>query len=214
MRSDGRVSIRCPDRIRPGDAEVRGQGSWGQGERGAGGYEDHGSSELTFEGGQVLGGYSEEEQQRREGGGHMKLTSPAFSHGSSIPSQFTCDGKDISPALSWTNAPKKTKSFVLIVHDPDAPRKGGFTHWIVYNIAANVNRIAENVSRNASIPGMGLQGKNDSGRIGYMGPCPPPVHTAISLASMPCARNSHSNQARLIRRSLRRCEARSLKRPS
>lgn len=155
-----------------GSAEVRGQAGWGQGERGAAGYEDHGSSELTYEGGQVLGGYSAE-QREQQIGGHMKLTSPAFSNGDSIPKQFTCEGEDISPELSWTDAPKETKSFALILHDPDAPRENGFTHWVVYNIPPTVNRIAENVPRNGSIQGLGLQGRNDSGKVGYMGPCPP-----------------------------------------
>jgi Raf kinase inhibitor-like YbhB/YbcL family protein len=157
------------------DAEIRGQASWGQGERGAAGYEDHGSSELTYEGGQLLGGYSTEEQEQhgQQKGGRMKLTSPAFSHGGSIPKQFTCEGRDISPELSWTEAPKETRSFALILHDPDAPRQGGFTHWLVYNIPANVNRIAEDIPHNGSIEAVGLQGQNDAGKIGYMGPCPP-----------------------------------------
>jgi Raf kinase inhibitor-like YbhB/YbcL family protein len=103
----------------------------------------------------------------------MKLTSPAFAHEGSIPKQFTCEGENISPELSWTDAPKEAKSFALILHDPDAPRENGFTHWIVYNIPPTVNRIAENAPRNASIPGLGLQGRNDSGKVGYMGPCPP-----------------------------------------
>ena len=153
----------------PGNAEIRGQASWGQGERGAAGYENHGSSELSYEGGQVLGGYSAEPHKR----GHMKLTSSAFSHGSAIPKRFTCEGQNISPELSWTDAPKETKSFVLFLHDPDAPRKNGFTHWVVYNIPPTVSRIEENVPRNASIQGLGLQGRNDSGTVGYMGPCPP-----------------------------------------
>jgi Raf kinase inhibitor-like YbhB/YbcL family protein len=155
-----------------GDAEIRGQASWGQGERGAAGYEDHGSSELTYEGGQVLGGYNAEEQDQQIGS-HMKLTSLAFSHGGSIPQQFTCEGQNISPALFWSDAPKETKSFALILHDPDAPRKDGFVHWLVYNIPSNVNQIAENVPHNASIQGLGLQGRNDSDKVGYMGPCPP-----------------------------------------
>jgi Raf kinase inhibitor-like YbhB/YbcL family protein len=103
----------------------------------------------------------------------MKLTSPAFSHGGSIPKQFTCEGEDISPELSWTDAPKDTKCFALILHDPDAPRENGFTHWVVYNIPPTVNRIAEDVAHNTSIQGLGLQGRNDSGKVGYMGPCPP-----------------------------------------
>jgi len=103
----------------------------------------------------------------------MKLTSQAFSPGGSIPKRFTCEGQDISPELSWTDAPKEAKSFALILHDPDAPKKGGFTHWVVYNIPATVNHIPENVPHNANVPGVGFQGINDSGKIGYVGPCPP-----------------------------------------
>jgi Raf kinase inhibitor-like YbhB/YbcL family protein len=103
----------------------------------------------------------------------MQVTSPAFSHGSSIPKKFTCEGQDVSPEISWIDAPKETKSFALILHDPDAPRSGGFTHWLVYDIPPDVNRVAENLPKTASLPGIGLQGKNDFGKIGYMGPCPP-----------------------------------------
>jgi len=113
------------------------------------------------------------QRQTQPGGGHMKLTSPSFSYGGSIPQQFTCEGQDISPALSWTDAPKETKSFVLIVHDPDAPHKNGFTHWVLYNIPANASKLPENVPHSTSVPGIGLQGHNDSGKVGYMGPCPP-----------------------------------------
>ena len=143
-----------------GDAEVRGQASWARGEPGAAGYEDHGSSELIYEGGQVLGGYSEEEQrvqQRRKKGGRRQLASPSFSHVGSIPGQFTCDGRDISPALFWTDGPKETKSFALIVHDPDTAGKGGFTHGIVYNIPANINSIAENAPHKAPTPRAGCK---------------------------------------------------------
>ena len=103
----------------------------------------------------------------------MKLTSAAFSTGGSIPKRFTCEGQNISPAFSWAGAPKETKSFALILHDPDAPKKDGFTHWVVYNIPSSVNQLAENVAHEPSIVGVGLQGKNDSGEVGYMGPCPP-----------------------------------------
>jgi Raf kinase inhibitor-like YbhB/YbcL family protein len=103
----------------------------------------------------------------------MKLTSPAFGHGKAIPSQFTCDGKNTSPELSWTDAPQATKSFVLVLHDPDAPRADGFYHWVMYNIPPRVDRIPENAPTHATLPGLGVQGANDAGRIGYMGPCPP-----------------------------------------
>ena len=103
----------------------------------------------------------------------MKITSPAFSPGGPIPQKFTCEGQNVSPALSWSEAPKEAKSFVLILHDPDAPAKNGFTHWVVFNIPSNVNHIDENVSPHPSIQWLGQQGKNDSGKVGYMGPCPP-----------------------------------------
>lgn len=103
----------------------------------------------------------------------MQLTSPAFSLEQSIPRRFTCEGENINPELSWQDAPSETKAFVLIVHDPDAPRAGGYTHWVLYNVPAQVNRIPENLPKEQAIPGFGLQGKNDGGKIGYTGPCPP-----------------------------------------
>ena len=103
----------------------------------------------------------------------MRLTSPAFEPGEAIPPIFTCEGKDISPEFDWTDAPRETKSFALIIHDPDAPMANGFTHWVLYNIPANVHRIEANQPREPEIPGLGIQGKNDAGKIGYTGPCPP-----------------------------------------
>src|SRR5215467_4136551 len=103
----------------------------------------------------------------------MQLTSAAFQAGAEIPSYYTSDGDDVSPELSWKDAPKETKSFALIMHDPDAPRTGGFTHWVVYNIDAGAGHIEENVPDAKEIAGVGIQGKNDAGEIGYMGPAPP-----------------------------------------
>ena len=103
----------------------------------------------------------------------MQLTSSAFQQGAEIPSYFTSDGDDVSPELSWEDAPKETKSFALIVHDPDAPRTGGFTHWVVYNISAETGHIEAKVPNNEQIAGVGIQGKNDGGKIGYVGPAPP-----------------------------------------
>jgi Raf kinase inhibitor-like YbhB/YbcL family protein len=103
----------------------------------------------------------------------MNLTSTAFQPEGKIPQQFTCEGQDVSPDVSWSEAPKETKSFVLITHDPDAPRPNGFVHWVLYNIPASTNHIPQNVPKNASVPDLGLQGRNDSGKVGYMGPCPP-----------------------------------------
>ena len=103
----------------------------------------------------------------------MQLTSSAFQAGAAIPAKYTCEGKNISPEFSWMDAPAQTKTFAFVIHDPDAPRPGGFTHWVVYNIPANTGHIGEGVPKQETVPDLGVQGKNDSGEIGYMGPCPP-----------------------------------------
>jgi Raf kinase inhibitor-like YbhB/YbcL family protein len=106
-------------------------------------------------------------------GGSMRLASTAFQHGGMILARYTCEGEDISPELSWKDAPPGTQSFVLVMHDPDAPRPGGFAHWVLFNIPGSVNHIDEGVPQQAIVPGVALQGRNDAGGIGYMGPCPP-----------------------------------------
>jgi Raf kinase inhibitor-like YbhB/YbcL family protein len=103
----------------------------------------------------------------------FQITSPAFHGGGTIPEKFSCQGENISPQLNWKGAPAETKAFALVVHDPDAPHVGGFTHWVAYNIPANVSQIAENAPKQEQFPGGGMQGKNDDGKIGYTGPCPP-----------------------------------------
>src|SRR5438132_1212361 len=103
----------------------------------------------------------------------MQLASRAFQHGGRIPNRYTCEGEDISPEFSWKDAPPGTQSFAVVMHDPDAPRPGGFTHWVLYNIPGNVRCIEEDVPRQEIAPGLGVQGRNDAGEIGYMGPCPP-----------------------------------------
>jgi Raf kinase inhibitor-like protein, YbhB/YbcL family len=97
----------------------------------------------------------------------MKVTSSAFQQGGNIPSKFTCDESDTSPPLQITGIPSNAKTLVLIADDPDAPG-GLFTHWLVWNIPAQTNSIAE-----ASAP-KGVHGTNDFGKSGYKGPCPPP----------------------------------------
>jgi Raf kinase inhibitor-like YbhB/YbcL family protein len=101
------------------------------------------------------------------GGGKMKITSPTFAGGGNIPSKFTCDGADANPALRFEGAPAEAKSLALIVDDPDAP-SGLFTHWLVWNIDLKTTAIEEN-----SAPSNAIQGKNDFGKSGYGGPCPP-----------------------------------------
>src|SRR5207302_7021023 len=115
----------------------------------------------------------------------MQLTSSSFQQGAEIPEYYTSDGEDASPELSWRDAPSGTKSFALIVHDPDAPRPGGFTHWTVYNIPPETGHIEENVPDTERVTGLGTQGKNDGGKIGYMGRRLLPEPTATSSVCMP-----------------------------
>ncbi len=107
------------------------------------------------------------------GAARLTLVSSAFAEGEAIPQKFTCDGSDLSPALKWSGAPPTTRSFVLIVDDPDAPR-GVFTHWVAFDIPATQTEIAEGAMS------VGTSGRNSGGETGYMGPCPPSgVHRYI-----------------------------------
>jgi Raf kinase inhibitor-like YbhB/YbcL family protein len=104
----------------------------------------------------------------------MRLTSSAFAPGGAIPAKHTGEGADVSPALSWTHAPAGTQAFAVICHDPDAPLitpRGvyGFVHWVLYNIPASVNQLAEGVEAHTT-------GQNDFGKTGYGGPMPPNGH--------------------------------------
>ncbi len=103
------------------------------------------------------------------------IKSTAFKDGETIPKKFTCDGQDFSPELTWENTPAGTKSFALICEDPDAPG-GTFIHWVIYDIPANVTKLAENVKKVGIVDEKIKQGVNDFGRIGYGGPCPPRGH--------------------------------------
>jgi Raf kinase inhibitor-like YbhB/YbcL family protein len=106
----------------------------------------------------------------------MKLTSPSFENQELMAKKFTCDGENISPALEWTGAPEGTKSFALIVDDPDAPDpanpKMTWVHWVLYNIPATVSALPEGV-KDKDLPDGTLQGLNDWKKAGYGGPCPP-----------------------------------------
>ena len=103
----------------------------------------------------------------------FSLTSSSFTSGGAIPKRFTCEGTDVSPALAWGEPPAKTQSFVLIADDPDAPA-GTWTHWVAYDLPANLRQLPEGVAKQATISGDGAQGLNDFGKTGYGGPCPPP----------------------------------------
>jgi Raf kinase inhibitor-like YbhB/YbcL family protein len=112
------------------------------------------------------------------------LTSPDIKSGGTIADKnvansFGCAGENASPALEWKNPPAGTKSFVLMVHDPDAPTGGsGFWHWVVYNIPADATSLPAGAGKSdgAGLPKGAVQGNNDGGSPGYMGPCPPPGH--------------------------------------
>ena len=96
----------------------------------------------------------------------MRLKSGDFENGGNIPSEFTCDGKDISPQLSWEEVPDGTKSFALRCDDPDG-MSGNFIHWLVYDIPKNVRNIDK-----GSFPEGARQVENDFGKKEYGGPCP------------------------------------------
>lgn len=101
------------------------------------------------------------------------ISSIAFPNDTDIPKKFTCDGADVSPELSWTDAPSGTQSFALIADDPDAPA-GTWTHWVLFNLPHATTSLGEGVSKIDELPGGERQGRNDFRKIGYNGPCPPP----------------------------------------
>jgi len=107
----------------------------------------------------------------------FEMRSGAFSEGAVMPSRFTCDGKDVSPALSWAGVPVGTKSFALICDDPDAPA-GTWVHWVIFNISPKKTGLPQGVPAVRELNDGTRQGVNSFRRIGYGGPCPPrgPAH--------------------------------------
>ncbi len=105
----------------------------------------------------------------------MQLTSSLFTHQSRLPVDVTCEGKDISPQLSWTNIPQGVKSFALICDDPDAPAKV-WVHWLIFNIPATTTHLEAGIPTTATLANGARQGMNDSGTLGYGGACPPKGH--------------------------------------
>lgn len=120
--------------------------------------------------------------------GKLTVTSSAFKDGETMPKDYTADGRNVSPPIEWSGAPASTKAFALVLHDPDAPLQGGFTHWVVYKIPATAKGLPENVplGANVSVAGaagaiQGLSGFHAFQRPGqpplepgYRGPAPPP----------------------------------------
>lgn len=100
------------------------------------------------------------------------LTSSAFLDGQAIPALYTCEGKDLSPPLAWTNPPAGTQSLALIADDPDAPGKT-WVHWVLYNLPASRRELEEGFPASPELEDGIRQGMTDFGRTGYGGPCPP-----------------------------------------
>src|SRR5439155_21571658 len=117
-----------------------------------------------------LGAMSSENAQ----GGTMKISSDAFAANETIPKKFTCDGPDASPKLTWSEPPAKTQSFALIMDDPDAPA-GTWVHWVLFDLPAETRELAEGVAKQEQLANGARQGRNDVGKIGYDGPCTPPI---------------------------------------
>lgn len=104
----------------------------------------------------------------------MSVTSSAFAAGATIPDAYSCKSPNAgSPPLAWKGVPNDAKTLVLIVKDPDAP-DGTFIHWVVYNLPGTLTGLDANVPPTEKLANGGLQGANGLGRIGYLGPCPPP----------------------------------------
>src|SRR5215510_11622867 len=119
----------------------------------------------------------------------MILVSASFPAEGTIPTRFTCDGANVSPALTWKDAPPGTRSLALIVSDPDAPDpaapKTTWAHWVLYDLPPDAHGLREAISPKG-LPADTLEGKNDWGKTGYGGPCPPIgrhryVHTLYAL---------------------------------
>lgn len=109
--------------------------------------------------------------------GAFEISSPAFADGAAIAPEFSCDGAGGSPQLMWSAVPEGTKSFALIVSDPDAPH-GIFYHWVIFNLPATARTLPAAVAKTENLAGGGDQGINSFRQIGYNGPCPPrgPAH--------------------------------------
>jgi len=141
----------------------------------------------------------------------MKLTSAEVKNGATIGNEqvfkgFGCAGGNISPSLSWSGAPKGTKSFAISVYDPDAPTGSGWWHWVVFNIPASTTSIPKNAGDVSAklMPEGAIQSRTDFGADGYGGPCPPPGDKphhyhftvfAVDVDKLPDAQNDSASAA-------------------
>jgi len=132
----------------------------------------------------------------RGGTPSLEVTSGAFTEGGRIPVEYTCDGADISPPLSWGQVPAGTRSIALLVTDPDAAGRP-FVHWAVYNIPPGTRDLPAGTAGTGALPGSTRQGTNDFGRTGYGGPCPPagkPHHYHFTVSALDTALNLTGRQ--------------------
>ncbi len=102
----------------------------------------------------------------------LVIISSVFSEGQAIPNRYTCDGPDVSPDLAWSGVPETAVSLALICDDPDAPM-GTWVHWVLFNIPADADGLPAEVPSDAILENGARHGKNDFGKLGYGGPCPP-----------------------------------------
>ncbi len=102
----------------------------------------------------------------------IKISSTVFGEGETIPTRYSCNGMNLSPPLNWENIPEDTVSIALILEDPDAPG-GLFTHWIIFNLPADIMGLPEHVMGRELMDDGSKHGMNDFGLVGYSGPCPP-----------------------------------------
>ena len=102
----------------------------------------------------------------------IQVFSPAFKGGGMIPSKYTCDGENISPALQWQGVPPAARSIAIISDDPDAPM-GTWVHWVLFNLPAETEQLSEKIAAEATLANGAKHGTNDFRKLGYGGPCPP-----------------------------------------
>ena len=102
----------------------------------------------------------------------IDVRSSAFGDGDRIPSDFTCEGADMSPPIEWAGVPANAQSLAVIVEDPDAPARN-WTHWLVYDLPPSMTQLPSGIPEEGMIFGLGSQGRTDFGKSGYRGPCPP-----------------------------------------
>jgi Raf kinase inhibitor-like YbhB/YbcL family protein len=126
----------------------------------------------------------------------LGVSSAAFAPDGNIPQMYTCDGTDISPPLSWDPVPQGTRSIAILVTDPDAP-SGTFIHWVAYNIPPGTREIPAGIPGRSILPAGSLQERNDMGRAGYGGPCPPrgkPHHYHFTVVALDSTMTLAGNQ--------------------